>query len=145
MTEAHLRFVTRLSNATLESLLTELPKEDQLEWGDRSQVVELVRKGKRYVIAGGIWRQGRDEQRRSLRMAKAAAALSKLAAVKRRKVDAQKLASQAGRLLERLKAHKYFTYRVVERSRCAGWTVSRLGAIAWSSSCSMAAACGSAN
>jgi hypothetical protein len=112
VTEAHLQFVTRLSNATLESLLTELPKEDQLELGDRSQVVELVRKGKRYVIAGGIWRQGRDEQRRSLRMAKAAAALSKLAAVKRRKVDAQKLASQAGRLLERLKAHKYFTYRV---------------------------------
>ena len=40
------------------------------------------------------------------------AALGKLAAVKRRKVDEQKLASQAGRLLERLKAHKYFTYRV---------------------------------
>lgn len=112
VTEAHLQFVTRLSNATLESLLTELPTEAQLELGDRSQIVELVRKGKRYVIAGGIWRQGRDEQRRSLRLTKATAALRKLAAVKRRKVDAQKLASQAGRLLERLKAHKYFTYRV---------------------------------
>jgi hypothetical protein len=64
------------------------------------------------VIAGGLWRQERDQQRRSLRLAKAAAALGKMAAVKRRKVDVQKLASQAGRLLERLKAHKYFTYRV---------------------------------
>ena len=45
-------------------------------------------------------------------MAKAEKALDKLAQVKRKKVDGQKLASQAGRLLERLKAHKYFTYRV---------------------------------
>src|ERR1019366_9297675 len=79
---------------------------------DRSQVVEFVREGKRYVIAGGLWRQERDQQRRSVRMAKAAAALGKMAAVKRRKVGVQKLASQAGRLLERLKAHKYFTCRV---------------------------------
>ena len=112
LNEAHLQFVTRLSNATLEALLTELPQEDQLELGDRRQVVELVREGKRYVIAGGLWRQERDQQRRAVRMAKAAAALRKLAQVKRRKVDAQKLASQAGRLLERLKAHKYFIYRV---------------------------------
>ena len=45
-------------------------------------------------------------------MAKAQVALEKLAGVKRKKADPQKLASQAGRLLERLKAHKYFTYRV---------------------------------
>ncbi len=112
LSEAHMQFVTRLSNATMESLLAELPQEDQLELGDRSQVVELVREGKRYVIAGGVWRQERDQQRRAVRMTKAEAALRKLAQVKRRKVDAQKLASQAGRLLERLKAHKYFTYRV---------------------------------
>ena len=112
LTEAQMQFVTRLSNATMESLLAELPQEEQLELGDRSQVVELVREGKRYVIAGGVWRQERDQQRRSVRMAKAEAALRKLAQVKRKKVDAQKLASQAGRLLERLKAHKYFTYRV---------------------------------
>jgi hypothetical protein len=112
LNEAHLQFVTRLSNATMEALLAELPQEDQLELGDRRQVVELVREGKRYVIAGGVWRQERDQQRRAVRMAKAAAALGKLAQVKRRKVDAQKLASQAGRLLERLKAHKYFTCRV---------------------------------
>ncbi len=112
LTEAHMQFVTRLSNATMETLLAELPQEAQLELGDRSQVVELVREGKRYVIAGGPWRQERDQQRRAARMAKAERALGKLAQVKRRKVNEQKLASQAGRLLERLKAHKYFTYRV---------------------------------
>ena len=112
LTEAHVQFVTRLSNATMEALLTELPPEAQLELGDCNQVVEWVREGKRYVIAGGPWRQERDEQRRAARMAKAQRALRKLAQVKRRKVNEQKLASQAGRLLERLKAHKYFTYRV---------------------------------
>jgi hypothetical protein len=35
-----------------------------------------------------------------------------LAAVKLRKVNPQKLASQAGRALQRLKAHKYFEYAV---------------------------------
>lgn len=112
LSKAEMQFVTRLSNATMESLLAEVSPEDQLELGDRSQVVELMREGKRYVIAGGLWRQERDQQRRSVRMTKAEAALRKLAQVKRRKVDAQKLASQAGRLLERLKAHKYFSYRV---------------------------------
>jgi len=112
LTEAHMQFVTRLSNATMESLLADLPQEAQLELGDRSQVVELVRAGKRYVIAGGLWRQQRDQQRRSVRMARAEKALRKLAQVKRRKVNPQKLASQAGRLLERLKAHKYFSYLV---------------------------------
>lgn len=112
MSKAEMQFVTRLSNATMEALLADLPEDEQLELGDRSQVVELVREGKRYVIAGGVWRQERDEQRRSARMAKAERALRKLAQVKRRKVNAQKLASQAGRLLERLKAHKYFSYRV---------------------------------
>lgn len=112
LTEAQMQFVTRLSNATMESLLADLPKETQLELGDRSQVVEFTQAGKRYVIAGGRWRQQRDEQRRAVRLARAEKALAKLAGVKRRKVDEQKLASQAGRLLERLKAHKYFTYRV---------------------------------
>ena len=49
--EAQLRFVTRLSNATMESLLAELPADQQLELGDRSQVVEVTHQGKRYVIA----------------------------------------------------------------------------------------------
>jgi transposase len=112
LSRAQIQFVTRLSNATMEALLADVGPEEQLELGDRSQVVELMREGKRYVIAGGLWRQERDQQRRRVRMAKAEAALGKLAEVKRRKVDAQKLASQAGRLLERLKAHKYFSYRV---------------------------------
>ena len=47
-----------------------------------------------------------------MRIAKAEAALSKLAAVKRRRPNAQKIASQAGRALQTLKAHKYFSYEV---------------------------------
>lgn len=114
---AQLQFVTRLSNATMEALLTELPPDKQLELGDRQQVVEVMQHGKRYVIAGGAWRQQRDQERRAVRMAKAETALKKMAAVNRKQVDAQKLASQAGRLLERLKAHKYFTYHVTPRGR----------------------------
>lgn len=110
--EAQLQFVTRLSNATLESLLAELPADQQLELGDRSRVVEVTHQGKRYVIAGGDWRRRRDEERRTVRMAKARSALEKMARVKRKQADPQKLASQAGRMLQRLKAHKYFTYRV---------------------------------
>jgi hypothetical protein len=110
--EAQLRFVTRLSNATMESLLAELPADQQLELGDRSRVVEVIHQSKRYVIAGGDWRRKRDEERRTARMEKGRSALAKMARVKRKKVDPQKLASQAGRMLERLKAHKYFTYRV---------------------------------
>jgi hypothetical protein len=109
---AQLQFVTRLSNATMEALLAELPPDQQLELGDRQQVVEVMQAGKRYVIAGGDWRQQRDQERRTVRLAKAETALKKMAGVKRKKADPQKLASQAGRLLERLKAHKYFTYHV---------------------------------
>ena len=114
---AQLQFVTRLSNATLEALLAELPPEQQLELGDRQQIVEVTHQGRRYVIAGGAWRQQRDQERRAVRMAKAEAALKQMAGVKRKKVNAQKLASQAGRLLERLKAHKYFAYHVNPQGR----------------------------
>ena len=110
--EAQMRFVTRLSNSTMEALLAELPQEQQLELGDRSRAVEVTHQGKRYVIAGGDWRRQRDEERRTVRLAKARLALEKMARVKRKQADPQKLASQAGRLLERLKAHKYFTYHV---------------------------------
>lgn len=110
--EAQMQFVTRLSNSTMEALLAQLPADQQLELGDRSRVVEVNHQGKRYVIAGGDWRRQRDEERRSARLAKARLALAKMARVKRKKADPQKLASQAGRMLERLKAHKYFTYRV---------------------------------
>ena len=112
LTEAKLEFVTRLSNATLKNLLAELPVEPQMELGDGDKLIEIAHQDKRYVIAGGPWRQQRDQERRQSRLEKAAAELARLAAVKRKKVDAQKLASQVGRTLQRLKAHKYFTCQV---------------------------------
>jgi hypothetical protein len=112
MEEAHLGYVTRLSTATLQSLAAELGLEKQLELGDRQRLLEITHQGKRYVIAGGPWRQQRDQERRQSRMDKAEAELQRLAARKRQKVDVQKLASQVGRMLQRLKAHKYFSYRV---------------------------------
>jgi transposase len=112
MDQAHLKYVTRLSVATLQSLLQELPQDRQLELGDRRQVLDLTHEGKRYVIAGGQWRQQRDEERRAARLEKAEKELRRLAAVKRKQVNAQKLSSQVGRALQRLKAHKYFTYEV---------------------------------
>lgn len=107
-----LDFVTRLSNATLSSLIAVRPKDQQLELGDVDRLVEIEHEGKRYVIAGGPWRRERDQQRRQARLTKAEAELTKLAAAKRRAVNAQKLASQVGRALQHLKAHKYFSYHV---------------------------------
>jgi transposase len=113
----HLPFVTRLSAASLPEVLAALPQEAQPELWDRTQLLEVTVEGKRYVIAGGEERQQRDRARREARLAKAEAELERLAAVKRKKVDAQKLASQAGRALQRLKAHKYFDYHVDKRGR----------------------------
>ena len=110
--EAKLGFVTRLSAPTLQSLIAELPTEQQMELGDRKKLLEITHQDKRYVIAGGPWREQRDLERRQCRLDKASAELKRLAAVPRKKVDAQKLASQVGRTLQRLKAHKYFTYHV---------------------------------
>jgi len=112
LTEAKLAFVTRLSTATLQTLVAELGLEKQLELGDEARLLEVNHQGKRYVIAGGLWRQQRDQERRQCRLAKAEAELRRLAAVRRKKPNAQKLASQVGRSLQRLKAHKYFTYEV---------------------------------
>jgi hypothetical protein len=112
MEERGLKYVTRLTAATLEQLLEQLPAEQSAELWDRTQVMEIVREGKRYVIAGGPWRQQRDKERREARLAKAQAELKRIEAVKRKKVDVQKLASQVGRALQRLKAHKYFEYSV---------------------------------
>jgi transposase len=112
LTAASLGYVTRLSAATLHALVEELALEKQLEFGDRQKIMEITHQGKRYVIAGGRWRQQRDQERRQSRIDKAEAQLKRLAAVKRKKVDPQKLASQVGRCLQRLKAHKYFTYQV---------------------------------
>ena len=112
MSAAGLGYVTRLSAATLRNLVAELDLEKQLELGDRQKVMEITHQSQRYVIAGGRWRQQRDQARRQSRIAKAEAELQRVAAVRRKKVDVQKLASQVGRTLQRLKAHKYFTYRV---------------------------------
>ncbi len=114
MEALQLKYVTRLGVGGLEELLADLPKDSAPELWDRTQVMEITKAGKRYVIAGGPWRQQRDQQRRQARLAKAEAELKRLAAVKRRKVTAQKLASQVGRTLQRLKAHKYFQYSVDE-------------------------------
>lgn len=116
-----LEFVTRLSNNTFGKLLKALPTEFELELGDHREVLDVEHEGKRYVIAGGPWRKQRDEQRRQLRMKKGEAALTKLAAVRRKYPNAQKIASQAGRALEKLKAHKYFTYHVDEAGQLQ-WT-----------------------
>ncbi len=107
-----LKYVTRLGAATLEQLIEQLPADQSPELWDRTQLMEIVRAGKRYVIAGGPWRQQRDQERRQARLAKAEAELKRMAAVKRKQVNAQKLASQVGRALQRLKAHKYFDYSV---------------------------------
>ena len=115
--QASLGYVTRLSAATLQSLIAQWPTERQLELGDRQQLIEITQEGKRYVIAGGPWRQQRDQERRQSRIAKAQAELKRLAAVRRKKVDPQKLASQVGRTLQRLKAHKYFSYQVDPRGQ----------------------------
>ena len=112
MSAAGLGYVTRLSASTLRSLVAELDLEKQLELGDRQKIMEITHQSKRYVIAGGQWRQQRDQERRQSRIDKAEAELSRMAAVKRKKVDVQKLASQVGRTLQRLKAHKYFTYHI---------------------------------
>jgi transposase len=112
-----LKYVTRLGAGLLDELLEGLPAEQAPELWDRTQVMEIVRKGKRYVIAGGPWRRQRDQQRRQARLDKAEAELKRLAAVPRRKVNPQKLASQVGRALQRLKAHKYFDYEVDARGQ----------------------------
>lgn len=117
MNAAQLGYVTRLSAATLHSLVEELGLEKQLELGEPHRLLEITHEGKRYVIAGGQWRQQRDQERRQSRLDKAESELKRLAAIQRKKVDAQKLARQVGRSLQRLKAHKYFTYRVDDQGQ----------------------------
>jgi transposase len=117
MEELKLQYVTRLGAGLLDELLSQLPAEQSPELWDRTQVMEIVREGKRYVIAGGPWRQQRDQQRRQARLAKAEAALKRIAAVKRKKPNPQKLASQVGRKLLQIKAHKYFDYQVDEHGK----------------------------
>ena len=117
LSAAKLEYVTRLSSASMAALLKALPQENQPELGDRKNLIEVEHEGKRYIIAGGPWRQQRDLERRQCRIQKAEAELKRLAAVSRKKVQAQKLVSQVGRMLERKKAHKYFSYQVDEQGK----------------------------
>lgn len=110
--ELGFQYVTRLSSEVLRQLVAQAPEAATPELWDRTDLMEIVHEGKRYVIAGGTWRQQRDRERRQSRLAKAEAELTRLAAVRRKKPNAQKLASQVGRALQRLKAHKYFAYAV---------------------------------
>jgi transposase len=110
--ELGLQYVTRLSTEVLRQLVAQAPEAATPELWDRTDLMEVVHEGKRYVIAGGTWRQQRDRERRQSRLAKAEGELARLAAVRRKKPNAQKLASQVGRALQRLKAHKYFAYAV---------------------------------
>lgn len=110
--ELGLQYVTRLSSEVLRQLVAQAPEAATPELWDRTDLMEVVHAGKRYVIAGGTWRQQRDRERRQSRLAKAEGELTRLAAVRRKKPNAQKLASQVGRALQRLKAHKYFAYAV---------------------------------
>jgi transposase len=112
MEALQLKYVTRLGASALDQLLAQLPADQAPELWDRTQVMEIVREGKRYVIAGGPWRQQRDHDRREARLAKAEAELKRLSAVEHKKPNPQKLISQIGRTLQRLKAHKYFEYSV---------------------------------
>jgi transposase len=110
--ELGLQYVTRLSSEVLRQLVAQAPEAATPELWDRTDLMEIVHAGKRYVIAGGTWRQQRDRERRQSRLAKAEGELTRLAAVRRKQPNAQKLASQVGRALQRLKAHKYFAYAV---------------------------------
>jgi transposase len=107
-----LHFITRISSSSLQSLVAQLPLDTQPQLWDRTELIELQVQERRYLIAGGSLRQYRDKERRQSRIKKALEALQKMASVPRKKVDAQKLASQAGRKLQSLKAHQYFRYWV---------------------------------
>jgi transposase len=117
MRKEDLHFITRLSDRTMQQLLAQLPLDAQPQLWDRTKLIELVVEEKRYVIAGGLTRQHRDASRRQARIGKAEIELKRLASVRRKKVDAQKLASQVGRRLQQLKAHQYFRYWVDENGQ----------------------------
>ena len=122
MRDDELDYVTRLSSSTFLSLLHELPTDCQPELWDRDRLGEFELNGTRYIVAGSEFRRHRDVERRECRIQKALAALEKFNSACRKKVDEQKLASSVGRTLERLKAHKYFDFRIETNGHCA-WSL----------------------
>src|SRR2546430_17624867 len=91
MDELKLKYVTRLGASRLEELLANLPAEQSPELWDRTQVMEIVREGKRYVIAGGSWRQQRDQQPRPARLRKAETPTKRPAAGQGQQVKPRKI------------------------------------------------------
>jgi len=73
MRKEELHFVTRLSSTTLRELIAQLPQDAQPQLWDRTKLMEFSVEGKRYVIAGGEYRQRRDFARRTARLEKARA------------------------------------------------------------------------
>src|SRR5256886_15680694 len=90
MDELKLKYVTRLGASKLEELLASLPAEQSPELWDRTQVMEIVREGKRYVIAGGSWRQQRGQQPRAGGLRQAGNKLKQTGAGPRSKGEMQK-------------------------------------------------------
>jgi len=121
MRNDELEYVTRLSGSTLRSVVRKLPEDNQPELWDRDCLVEFEGDGKRYVVAGSEYRRQRDCERRETRIARGRHGLDKFNAVRRKKVDVQKLSAQVGRMLARAKAFKYFDYRI-EADGTATWT-----------------------
>ncbi len=121
MRSDELDYVTRLSGSTLRSLARKLPEDNQPELWDRDSLVEFEEDGKRYVVAGSEYRRHRDRERREVRIAKGRQGLKAFNAVRRRKVDVQKLSAQVGRMLSRAKALKYFDYHI-EEDGTATWS-----------------------
>lgn len=121
MRSDELDYVTRLPASTLRSLARRLPRDNQPELWDRDSLVEFEEDGKRYVVAGSEYRRQRDRDRREARLAKGRRGLDQFNAVRRQKVDVQKLSAQVGRMLARAKAFKYFDYHI-EADGTATWS-----------------------
>jgi hypothetical protein len=71
MRKEDMHFATRLSTASLRELVAQLPQDAQPQLWDRTQLIELNFEDKRYVIAGGEYRQQRYLARRRARLEKA--------------------------------------------------------------------------
>jgi hypothetical protein len=119
MREDELDYVTRLSSSTLQALLSQLPAERQPELWDRTDLAEFEAEGIRYVVAGSEYRRQRDQERREARLARGRQGLEKFNRVQRKKVNIQELASQVGRMLDRGKCLKYFTFHIEEDGQAA--------------------------
>lgn len=116
MRDDELDYVTRFSSSSFLFMLKKMPQDSQPELWDRNQLAEF--EGHRYVAAGSEYRRQRDAERRECRICAAEKKLKRFNEVKRKKIDVQSLASQVGRMLERVKALKYFEFNILPNGRC---------------------------